>query len=79
MLRLAAEAGLRRAETARVHRRDLIHGPAGAELLVHDKGGKLRVVPLGDDLAAAITGDGDAAYLFPGDDGGTCRRGGSAS
>ncbi|MGV0740320.1 tyrosine-type recombinase/integrase [Mycobacterium syngnathidarum] len=64
MLRLAAEAGLRRAEIARVHRRDLTRGSAGAELLVHGKGGKLRVVPLGDDLAAAITGaDG---YLFPG-------------
>lgn len=54
MLRLAAEAGLRRAEIARVHRRDLTRGPAGAELLVHGKGGKLRVVPIGDDLAAAI-------------------------
>ncbi|MCV7005140.1 hypothetical protein [Mycobacterium gordonae] len=54
MLRLAAEAGLRRAEIARVHRRDLTRGPVGAELLVHGKGGKLRVVPLGDDLAAAI-------------------------
>lgn len=54
MLRLAAEAGLRRAEIARVHRRDLTRGPAGAELLVHGKGGKLRLVPLGDDLAAAI-------------------------
>jgi integrase/recombinase XerC len=27
---------------------------AGAALLVHGKGGKLRTVPLGDDLAAAI-------------------------
>ncbi|EFG79567.1 site-specific recombinase, phage integrase family [Mycobacterium parascrofulaceum ATCC BAA-614] len=66
MLRLAAEAGLRRAEIARVHRRDLTRGPAGAELLVHGKGEKLRVVPLGDDLAATIA-DCDA-YLFPGDD-----------
>ncbi|OBK56330.1 integrase [Mycobacterium gordonae] len=56
MLRLAAEAGLRRAEIARVHRRDLTRGPAGAELLVHGKGGKRRVVPIGDDLAAAIAG-----------------------
>jgi integrase/recombinase XerC len=38
MLRLAAEAGLRRAEIARVHRRDLTRGPAGADLLVHGKG-----------------------------------------
>ncbi|BBY67570.1 integrase [Mycolicibacterium helvum] len=54
MLRLGAEAGLRRAEISRVHRRDLTRGPAGAELLVHGKGGKLRTVPIGDDLAAAI-------------------------
>lgn len=66
MLRLAAEAGLRRAEIARVHRRDLTRGAAGAELLVHGKGAKLRVVPLGDDLAVAIAAaDG---FLFPGDD-----------
>lgn len=86
MLRLAAEAGLRRAEIARVHRRDVTRGPAGAELLVHGKGGKLRVVPLGDDLAAAITKGVHTAdtlgyalcqthpiadgYLFPGDDDG---------
>lgn len=68
MLRLAAEAGLRRAEIARVHRRDLTRGPAGAELLVHGKGGKLRVVPIGDDLAGAIAGAG--GYLFSGDDDG---------
>lgn len=72
MLRLAAEAGLRRAEIARVHRRDLTRGPAGAELLVHGKGGKLRVVPLGDDLAAAIAGSTHSigGYLFPGTDDG---------
>lgn len=68
MLRLAAQAGLRRAEIARVHRRDLTRGPAGAELLVHGKGGKVRVAPLGDDLAAAIGGtDG---FLFPADEDG---------
>ena len=33
MLRLAAEAGLRRAEVAQVHRDDLTRGPFGAELL----------------------------------------------
>lgn len=54
MLRLAAEAGLRRAEVAQVHRQDLTCGPFGAELLVHGKGAKLRVVPISDDLAAAI-------------------------
>lgn len=68
MLRLAAEVGLRRAEIARVHRRDLTRGSAGAALLVHGKGGKLRVVPLGDALAVAIA-DADG-YLFPGDEDG---------
>lgn len=68
MLRLAAEAGLRRAEIARVHRRDLTDGPGGAELLVHGKGGKLRTVPIADDLAAAIAGA--AGWLFPGDEDG---------
>jgi integrase len=47
----------------RSHRRS-DPGPAGAALLVHGKGGKLRVVPVGDDLAAAIAGVG--GYLFPG-------------
>ncbi|ORV83485.1 integrase [Mycobacterium interjectum] len=60
MLRLAAEAGLRRGEVAAVHARDVIDGPS---LLVHGKGGKQRVVPLSDDLAAAIRAtDG---WLFP--------------
>ena len=68
MLRLAAEAGLRRAEIARVHRRDLTVGHTGATLLVHGKGGKLRALPISDALAAAIArADG---YLFPGDEDG---------
>lgn len=68
MLRLAAEACLRRAEVAKVHRHDLTRGPFGAELLVHGKGAKLRVVPISDDLAEAIAcADG---WLFPGDDDG---------
>jgi integrase/recombinase XerC len=66
MMRLAAEAGLRRAEIAQVHRRDLTTGPIGASLLVHGKGGKIRVVPVSDDLAAAIASA--AGWLFPGDD-----------
>jgi integrase len=64
MLRLAGEAGLRRGEVARVHTRDLIEGSGGAQLVVHGKGGKERVVPLGDSLAELIgrTPDG---WLFP--------------
>lgn len=79
ILRLAGEAGLRRAEIARVRIGDLMEGPAGAQLLVHGKGNKQRVVPLNDTLAALIragapkssatTGrpraHGSGDYLFP--------------
>lgn len=54
MLRLAGEAGLRRAEVARVHYRDLVEDAAGWSLRVHGKGGKTRVVPLNARLAAGI-------------------------
>jgi hypothetical protein len=40
MLRLAAEAGLRRGEVAVMHTRDLLDGIDGAQLLVHGKGGR---------------------------------------
>lgn len=65
MLRLAAEAGLRRAEVAKVHRRDLLPGPC---LLVHGKGAKDRVVPITDDLAQYVRAA--EGYLFPGRFGG---------
>lgn len=75
MLRLAAEAGLRRAEVAQLHIRDLTRGPFGYEILVHGKGAKLRTLPISDDLAAAIaksvqSTDTPDGYLFPGDDDG---------
>lgn len=54
ILRLAAEAGLRRSEVARVHTRDLLDGVGGAQLVVHGKGGKKRMVPLSADLAAIV-------------------------
>lgn len=75
MLRLAAEAGLRRAEVAQVHTRDLQDGPS---LLVHGKGAKERVIPISDDLARLIhrgpaghtAGAPQVGWLFPGDTGG---------
>jgi len=78
MLRLAAEAGLRRAEVAQVHTADVRHGAGGWQLLVHGKGDKQRVVPLSDGLAdlvrAGAAGHTPLAtrtgFLFPGDDGG---------
>jgi integrase len=78
MLRLAAEAGLRRAEVAKVHTKDVRYGPAGAQLLVHGKGNRERVVPITDDLARLVAA-GSAGYtpggcsigwLFPSERGG---------
>lgn len=69
MLRMAAEAGMRRAEVAQAHSRDLIADLDGASLIVHGKGGRQRVVPLTPALAAAIRARG-GGYLFPGRDGG---------
>jgi Phage integrase family len=49
-----------------VHTRDLIDGIDGAQLLVHGKGNKQRVVPLGDSLAAAVRAQAPAdGWLFP--------------
>jgi integrase len=80
MALLAAEAGLRRAEVAQVHRRDLIDGTDGSSLLVHGKGGKQRVVPISDSLAELLrqgapghtperAAYGDGGWLFPSVDG----------
>jgi integrase/recombinase XerC len=54
MLRLAAEAGLRRSEVAQVHTRDVVDGVGGAQLVVHGKGDKIRFVPISDALAAVL-------------------------
>ncbi|QEA10811.1 integrase [Mycobacterium phage Weirdo19] len=78
MLRLAAEAGLRRAEVARLHTEDLTEGLDGWVLLVHGKGGKVRTVPITDELAALVgagaaghtPGAPSTGWLFPGDDNG---------
>lgn len=65
MLRLAAEAGLRRGEIAQLHRRDVCDGPS---LLIHGKGGHQRVVPVSAEIAALIGGVQD--WLFPNGRGG---------
>lgn len=68
-LRLAAEAGLRRAEIAGIHGRDLHPDLAGMSLLVRGKGGKRRLVPLparlGRDLADWVERD-PRGFAFPG-------------
>jgi len=61
MLRLAGEAGLRRAEIAQVHSSHL--DGASRQLLVFGKGGKQRVVPISDHLAFLI-GECGEGWLF---------------
>ena len=65
MVLLAAHAGLRRGEIAQVHRRDVVDGM----LRVRGKGGKVRVVPLSQQLAEAIALSPEG-YLFPGQENG---------
>lgn len=67
MVRLSAEAGLRRGEVARVHSRDLVSDLLGRSLIVHGKGGKQRIVPLSDSLAEVVAAAG-AGWVFPGAD-----------
>lgn len=67
MVGLAARAGLRRAEIARVHSRDLTRDLVGWSLLVHGKGGRERLVPIPDDLAFMLRRRGDG-YAWPGAD-----------
>lgn len=65
ILRLATEVGMRRGEIARARTDDLEPDLVGWSLRVHGKGGRDRLVPVTDALAAEIrqhSGD----YLFPG-------------
>jgi integrase len=70
MVRLAGEAGLRRAEIAKCHHDDLIRDPRGDELIVHGKGDKQRVVPISRSLADAIRAQCVGGYVFPAPTGG---------
>lgn len=70
ILRLAAEAGLRRSEIAQVHADDVGADLLGSSLLVHGKGGKLREVPISEALAAAIRLRAGGGWLLPGAVGG---------
>ena len=69
MMRLAAEHGMRRAEIAQVHSRDVIEDLAGWSLIVHGKGSKDRDVPLLDDVAHLLRAL-PPGWAFPGDDNG---------
>lgn len=69
MLRLAAEVGMRRAEVATVHTRDLMEDLVGHSLVVHGKGGKTRIVPLPQSLGRTLAMM-PQGFLFPGQDDG---------
>lgn len=66
MARLAGEAGLRRAEVAQVHARDVIGPDSEPDLIVHGKGDKQRVVPISSALANAVREAAEGGYAFPG-------------
>lgn len=70
MIRLAGEAGLRRGEVARVHADDLVRDLLGWSLVVHGKGDRIRVVPLGEDLARVVSERARGGWLLPGAGGG---------
>lgn len=65
-VQLAAGAGLRRGEAVLVHARDLLDDLLGVSLLVHGKGGRDRVVPLPDELAADVAAACGGGWAFPG-------------
>lgn len=77
MLQIAAH-GLRRAEVAQVHVRDVTRSASGYVLLVHGKGDKKRTIPLAvstaerllEGAAGHTPGASTTGYLFPGADDG---------
>lgn len=69
ILRLAGEAGLRRAEIAVIHSEDLQEDLVGWSLMVHGKGAKVRVVPLPTHLGLELVHAGPG-WVFPGEAGG---------
>lgn len=62
-IELSMRLGLRRAELAQVHRRDVKRASDGWTLVVHGKGAKDRVLPLPDDLAGQLIGF--RSWVFP--------------
>lgn len=64
-LRLAAELGLRAAEVAHVHSRDIVERGEHRSLIVHGKGNKQRVLPLTESMHGALRSR-PAGFIFPG-------------
>lgn len=72
IIMLMDEAGLRRAELARAHTRDVVDDLTGKSIIVHGKGGKDRIIPLSDQLGWIVSSLPEG-YFFPGDhDGHVC-------
>lgn len=69
ILLLAGRCGLRRGEVARVRGADVVGGPEAWSLLVQGKGSRERMVPMPDELAAAVRARGQG-WTFPGSDNG---------
>lgn len=66
MVRLSAELGLRRAEVATVHSRNIIDDLDGWSLIVQGKGNKVRTLPMPAALAAELRAL-PKGWAFPGD------------
>ena len=64
MVELAVRCGLRRAEVAGVHARDVQQDTSGWSLVVHGKGDRERVIPLDDEFAGRLRARGKG-WLFP--------------
>jgi integrase/recombinase XerC len=65
MLMLGSFVGMRRGEIARIRPRDLVRDLVGWSITIDGKGGRIRTIPLRDDIAtriAALPGP----YAFPG-------------
>lgn len=69
MVMLGAQAGLRRAEIAAVHTRDVVEDLDGWSLRVKGKGRRERLVPLRAELARALRSQPDG-WVFPSPAGG---------
>ncbi|HAT1132016.1 TPA: tyrosine-type recombinase/integrase [Corynebacterium striatum] len=64
MLRLAAELGLRRAEVASIHSRDIIELEHCRALVINGKGRKERILPLTDSIYSDLQEFGPG-WIFP--------------
>jgi integrase len=68
MLMLGSFVGLRRGEIARIRPRDLVRDLFGWSITIDGKGGRVRTIPLRDDIAARIAAL-PGPYAFPGPSG----------